>query len=95
MDKSSQIQFSIIGGDPSHNFKIDPKSGELSISSENGLSESGLVTLQVQASDGIFTDTTEVKLTIRDINNNAPVFDKETYSATVPEDASIGNAFLF
>lgn len=90
MDKSSQISFSIIGGDPQHHFKIHSQTGELSISSENGLTDSGVVNLQVQASDGEFTDVTEIKITVRDINNNHPVFEKDTYTASVQEDTDVG-----
>lgn len=90
MDKSSQIRFSIIGGDPQHHFKVDSQTGELSISSENGLMDSGVINLQVQASDGEFTDITEIKITVRDINNNHPVFEKDTYTASVQEDTDLG-----
>ncbi|KAL3182237.1 hypothetical protein MRX96_007437 [Rhipicephalus microplus] len=50
------------------------------------LLKSDVITLTVQASDGgSGIDTATVKITVRDANNNAPVFQKERYIASVPE----------
>jgi hypothetical protein len=59
-----------------------------------GLSGNELVVLSIQASDGIFSASSEVKVTVRDVNNNAPKFERESYVATVQEDAQIGKCFF-
>lgn len=45
---------------------------------------------RVQATDGIHNATCRVEITVRDVNNHAPVFDSDKYDADVSEDAPIG-----
>lgn len=43
-----------------------------------------------QVSDSKFTSTCLVNITVRDVNNNAPVFSSQSYIVSTPENAPIG-----
>ncbi|XP_059478412.1 cadherin-87A [Neocloeon triangulifer] len=91
-DITSKITYSIIDGDPQNMFNLDPSSGEFTIRAKDGVSGAEEIILGIRASDGRFFDDTTIKLTIRDINNNAPVFDMESYVTSIPEDINIGSS---
>ncbi|XP_071455526.1 cadherin-87A [Hetaerina americana] len=94
-DKTSDISYSIVGGNTHNLFSVDPHSGEIKVANPQGLNmtkvSGDLVVLTLEATDGMFTNTTNVRISVRDVNNNAPVFDKESYVAVVQEDAPIGS----
>ncbi|CAL1292837.1 unnamed protein product [Larinioides sclopetarius] len=89
-DATSVVQYSIIAGNGHNIFAVDGRSGEISVTQRNGLDVSALKTdtimLTVQASDGgNGVVTTTVKITVKDANNNKPIFEKEKYEASIPE----------
>lgn len=43
-----------------------------------------------QASDGVGSSTTEVRISVRDANNHSPQFSKDLYLAAVQETAAVG-----
>ncbi|XP_072050360.1 cadherin EGF LAG seven-pass G-type receptor 2-like [Amphiura filiformis] len=76
-------------------FIVDSDDGEIKVNSDTIDRE--LVseyTLFIEAQDTttapVLSDTTTVIVTITDINDNSPVFQKPGYDATLPEDAGIG-----
>lgn len=93
-DKTSKISYAIVGGNELGFFAIDQDSGEITVKSKGLLnltnSTHDWIALDVQANDGIFVDTTIVNITIRDVNNNAPVFPHDLYTASIPEISPIG-----
>lgn len=53
--------------------------------------------LTVTAKDGglpPLSDTTDVEISVSDINDNSPVFLKQSYSGTISEDALVGTSVL-
>lgn len=89
-DVTSFIKYSIVSGNSYNLFTINPQSGDITVTSRQGLDVSllrtDLITLTVQASDGgSGIDTAIVKITVRDANNNSPIFQKDRYVASVPE----------
>lgn len=53
--------------------------------------------LTVTAKDGgmpALSDTTDVEISVTDINDNAPIFLKQSYSGSVSEDALVGTSVL-
>ena len=52
------------------------------------------INLTVLAKDGVSSGTTKITIEIIDVNNNAPVFEKNSYSATVNEDAPLLTSVL-
>ncbi|XP_074114366.1 cadherin 87A [Cotesia typhae] len=95
-DKTSKITYSIAEGNELGYFNIDPNSGEITIS-ENGPvdltnSSQDWIALTVEATDGTYSDTAVVNVSVRDVNNNAPAFSQDVYTASVPEISPLGTA---
>lgn len=44
----------------------------------------------LQASDGLFSSVATVTIAVHDVNNNHPVFARESYVASVQEDSAVG-----
>ncbi|KAJ0177573.1 hypothetical protein K1T71_006446 [Dendrolimus kikuchii] len=93
VDASSEIRYSII--DPPRNpFWIDPSSGKISVVPDAGgvtaEDDSNRIVLTILATDGVHNATCKVDITVRDVNNHAPVFDTDIYDADISEDAPIG-----
>ncbi|CAG9787488.1 unnamed protein product [Diatraea saccharalis] len=93
VDVSSEIRYSII--EPAiQPFWIDPLTGRISVRPETGgVTQNGddnKIVLTILATDGIHNATCKVEITVRDVNNHAPVFDIDKYDADIPEDAPIG-----
>ncbi|KAL1434560.1 hypothetical protein MTO96_011649 [Rhipicephalus appendiculatus] len=89
-DVTSFVKYSIVSGNSYNLFTINPQTGDITVTNRQGLDvsllKSDVITLTVQASDGgSGIDTAIVKITVRDANNNAPIFQKERYIASVPE----------
>ncbi|XP_064457989.1 cadherin-87A-like isoform X2 [Ornithodoros turicata] len=89
-DVTSFVKYSLVSGNGYNLFSINPQSGEITVSSRSGLDVSLLKTdvikLIVQASDGgTGIDTAEVQITVRDANNNSPIFQRREYYASVAE----------
>ncbi|XP_014205128.1 cadherin-87A [Copidosoma floridanum] len=90
-DKTSKISYSIVGGNELGIFAVDSDSGELSLAKRAPVdAANGSVVLFVQASDGNFSDRTVVTINVRDVNNNAPAFAHDLYTASIPEISPIG-----
>ncbi|CAH2040130.1 unnamed protein product, partial [Iphiclides podalirius] len=91
-DVSSDIRYSIIYP-PRNPFWIDPQTGKISVRGEigsvNATGENRIV-LTILATDGVHNATCNVEITVRDVNNHAPVFDTDKYDAEIKEDAPIG-----
>ena len=88
-DKTSKITYSLVDGNENGLFNIDPDTGVISIANKGPVavtnSSQDWIALTVQASDGAFTDNTIVNITVRDVNNNSPVFPHDLYTASIPE----------
>ncbi|KAJ8670760.1 hypothetical protein QAD02_002019 [Eretmocerus hayati] len=95
-DKTSRITYSLLpAGNELGLFEIEPDSGDISLSAPavaraRGGPGPGSILLRVRASDGSFADEALVNLTVRDVNNNAPAFAHDLYTASVSEIAAPG-----
>ncbi|MPC44216.1 Cadherin-87A [Portunus trituberculatus] len=94
-DATSSVVYSLVGGDPTGLFTIDPSTGRVRVAKESGLDMSNLKTdhiiLTVEASDGEGSHTANVRVSVRDANNNVPIFSKKEYLAAVQENSPIGS----
>jgi hypothetical protein len=45
---------------------------------------------KLKASDGLFSTLCDVNITLRDVNNHAPVFSRKHYMASIEENLPIG-----
>ncbi|XP_021925581.1 cadherin-87A isoform X2 [Zootermopsis nevadensis] len=95
-DKTSHVTYSIIEGNVNNLFSINPLSGEITVSDHRGLDmtnvSNDVIVLTVQASDGMFSSVATVTVAVHDVNNNHPVFGRESYVASVQEDAAVGTS---
>lgn len=80
------IKFSIEKGNINNDFAIDPTSGVISVANHLDREEISAYSLIVKAVDpnGLFSTGT-VAITVTDINDQNPVFSKETYEFNVDE----------
>ncbi|XP_067023578.1 protocadherin Fat 4-like isoform X2 [Acropora muricata] len=92
-----RLYYSIKGGDGSGVFTIGGDSGTLYVSSKLDRERKDRYILNVEARDGGKTPKTalvDVKITISDINDNKPLFDKSPYLVHVTEDAALGSSVV-
>ena len=52
------------------------------------------INLTVQATDGVWSGATKVSITVIDVNNHAPAFEKSSYTASVNEDSALLSSVL-
>jgi len=95
-DKTSKITYALVGGNELGLFTVDPDTGEITIKSPVDMTNAthDWIALTIQASDSIFVDSALVNVTVRDVNNNAPVFPHDIYTASIPEISPIGKYTL-
>ncbi|XP_066591300.1 cadherin-87A [Prorops nasuta] len=93
-DRTSKINYKLVAGNQLGLFDIDSDTGEITIKKRGPVDMTNAthdwIALTIQASDGIFSDVALVNITIRDVNNNAPVFPQDLYTASIPEISPIG-----
>ncbi|CAG2057651.1 unnamed protein product, partial [Timema podura] len=77
-DKSSEITYHILEGNINNLFAIDMHSGEITVVNAFGLDmtnvSSDIISLVVEAKDEKFSSSATVHISVRDVNNNQPVF---------------------
>uniref|UniRef100_A0A8C6X3J6 Protocadherin Fat 3 n=1 Tax=Naja naja TaxID=35670 RepID=A0A8C6X3J6_NAJNA len=90
------IIYIIVDGDPYNQFNIDFDTGVLSVISPLDYELNPIFKLMVRASDALTGARAEVTvdLIIKDVNDNAPVFDHFAYNATLTEASLIGTPVL-
>ncbi|XP_036327722.1 cadherin-87A [Rhagoletis pomonella] len=96
-DTISDISYRIIGDEQIASiFSIDKRSGQITVRSNATLDVTHLkrdyLVFTVEANDGVFTTNCGVNITVRDVNNHAPRFLAEEYSAVVEENSEIGTS---
>eukprot|EP00118_Oscarella_pearsei_P019174 m.202185 g.202185 ORF g.202185 m.202185 type:complete len:4095 (+) comp39606_c0_seq6:120-12404(+) len=97
---NQQIQYSITGGNSAGIFAInDPNVGKVTTVKAMDREATPLIpayVLNITATDqgaGHLTGTTQVQVTVTDINDNPPIFSNGgNYSATIPENLSGGSS---
>ncbi|KAJ8015146.1 hypothetical protein DPEC_G00023120 [Dallia pectoralis] len=86
LQAGSKLMFSITDGNIGGKFTIDSTSGVVSVHNPNHLRNRYELTVRV--SDGRFSRTTLVKVTIRENNHSDLKFTQDVYTASVPENTS-------
>lgn len=93
-DNAAQIRYSIEDGNIGEAFKIDSTTGVITV---NGILDYENITeynLKIRAFDGIYEDTANVIINIENINDNPPVFLKDSYNTTIEEEVIVDNCIL-
>ncbi|XP_058836851.1 protocadherin-like wing polarity protein stan isoform X3 [Topomyia yanbarensis] len=78
-------------------FSINPQTGAIVTNAPIDRETTSGYLLTVTAKDGgnpSLSDTTDVEISITDVNDNAPQFKVPLYQATIPEDALIGTSVV-
>ncbi|KAK7479931.1 hypothetical protein BaRGS_00028839, partial [Batillaria attramentaria] len=96
--QNSQLTYSIINAEnDTMPLVIDPQSGWIRTSGRVDREHQPAYTFTVKAEDNgspRLSATTTVSIKIRDINDNAPVFESRNYQAAVSEEARIGEEVI-
>ena len=83
---NAELQFSLLTG--TERFLIDPVSGDLFVTGSLDREEQESYSIQVHVTDlgsPPLTSTTSVLVIVTDINDNAPIFQRESYTGSVAE----------
>ncbi|XP_035289609.1 protocadherin Fat 3-like [Anguilla anguilla] len=90
--EGESIMYTIVDGDPSSQFSIDFESGIISVAYPLDFEAIFSFRLIVRATDMLTGARSEVSVdvTVLDVNDNSPVFQRASYSASLPETTVIG-----
>ncbi|XP_042226939.1 protocadherin-like wing polarity protein stan, partial [Homarus americanus] len=86
-----------LSGESFPEFVIHPSTGAITTTKPLDRETQGSYLLTVNARDNgtpQLSDTTDVEITVVDVNDNAPVFSAPSYRASVPEDATSGTSII-
>ncbi|XP_037944912.1 DE-cadherin [Teleopsis dalmanni] len=81
-DNASQIVYTIESGNVGNAFKIEEKTGSISVNQRLDYENITEYVLKIRAFDGIYDDFATVTITIEDVNDNPPMF-KEDYKKNI------------
>lgn len=82
-----------LSGDAAHHFSIHKETGAVSVAAPLDREARAAYRLRAHAQDRERQDwecSSELRVWLLDVNDNAPRFSADTYSVTLPEDADIG-----
>lgn len=91
---NAYIYYSIVGGNEHRKFKINERSGMISISEPLDYERDRNFILTVRATDGgdpPLINMAKVNITLTDINDNPPVFRQAAYNAKIKENSPVGD----
>ena len=87
----SQVEYSIVGGDPDNVFTLDKSTGWLKRSKLIDREIHPYFDLRVLATAGDLFVETSVKIIVNDVNDNAPYFDYPVEELYLLEDSPVGH----
>ncbi len=94
LDESSVLQFTVTDGNINNLFAVDAASGEVTVAAAGGLRldniPTDMIRLTVEVSDGETVDAATVDIAVKDVNDRSPIFEKQVYLSSVPENAPPG-----
>ena len=67
-----KLYYSLTAGNLNNVFAVNPETGEIKVSGNLDYETRQHYTLTLTASDGAFTNTTTVQITVKDVNDNPP-----------------------
>ena len=94
---NSKLIYSIVNPDASLPFWIDSNTGDIKVKSELDREKQESYSFVVKARDQgtpVLSDTATVYMTIRDVNDNAPVFAQKIYNQSVSESTAVTTRIL-
>ncbi|XP_008170058.2 protocadherin Fat 3 isoform X1 [Chrysemys picta bellii] len=94
---NAEITYLIRSGNEKGKFRINSKTGSISVIEALDYEMCKDFYLRVEAKDGgtpALSAVTTVNINVTDVNDNAPKFNQEAYSAVISEDASVGDSVI-
>ena len=93
---ASNLVYSIISGNEQEFFEINPSTGLVSLtqSLDFDIQAHREFNLSLLVTDGQLEDVTELRIAISDSDDNNPIFQNSSYSATIPESTPVGTTVL-
>ncbi|KAL2311128.1 hypothetical protein Nmel_002817 [Mimus melanotis] len=94
---NAEIAYLIRSGNEKGKFRINSKTGVISIFEALDFESCKDFYLVVEAKDGgtpALSAVTTVNVNVTDVNDNAPTFSQAVYSAVISEDAAVGDSVL-
>ncbi|XP_076969413.1 protocadherin Fat 3 isoform X5 [Tamandua tetradactyla] len=94
---NAEITYVIRSGNEQGKFRINPKTGGISVSEVLDYEFCKKFYLVVEAKDGgtpALSAVATVSINVTDVNDNSPQFSQDVYSAVISEDASIGDSVI-
>ncbi|XP_075054571.1 protocadherin-23 [Mixophyes fleayi] len=86
VDLSPTVLYSFTkDGNPGEKFAIEKYSGVLTLTGFLDYEETSQHHLRIQASDSLHLTEAELTIVVLDVNDNRPLFTKDSYKVTVPE----------
>lgn len=87
---SEKVSYSIVYGDPKHNFGIEEYSGKITTASKIDREQTLSYVLTVVARVGLSYGKTTVSISVLDLNDNKPMFLRDKDDVYIFENAAVG-----
>ena len=88
------LNYTLLPGEYEEIFSIDSSSGNISIIGDLDRERISNITLHVQVTDGKFNESTDLFITVLDVNEFTPVFSEPSYEVSIVENASVGDTVI-
>ncbi|XP_046677372.1 putative neural-cadherin 2 [Homalodisca vitripennis] len=87
-DDATNIRYEITGGNIGGVFAVDSQTGDVSLAAKLDYESKKMYELRLSVTDEESISYTSLRVTVLDVNDNPPVFDKPLYRALVLEEDS-------
>ncbi|XP_038610870.1 protocadherin Fat 1 [Tachyglossus aculeatus] len=97
VEANAEITYAIISGNEHGRFGVDATTGAVFVSASLDYEQARDYCLTVEATDGgspPLSDVATVSINVTDVNDHAPVFGQDSYTAVVSEDAAPDQSIL-
>lgn len=88
--RNAEATYSIVFGDPKHNFQINENTGKITTARKIDREQTIMYTLTVVARSGLSYGKTIVNIFVQDLNDNKPVFLRDKDEVQLAENAAVG-----
>ena len=88
------LNYTFLPGEYDEIFSIDSSSGNISIIGDLDRERISNITLHVQVTDGKFNESTDLFITVLDVNEFTPYFSEPNYEAKIPENTLVGDTVI-
>ncbi|XP_037803520.1 fat-like cadherin-related tumor suppressor homolog [Penaeus monodon] len=89
-EDGDRVWFDIIAGDDEYKFAIGRDTGSIMLAGKLDAEKKSLYNLTIGVTDGVYTVTSQVIVSVLDVNDNRPAFSEPTYEVEVGENTSPG-----